>query len=77
MPKKTLKTARGKGRIPTLNAVEISESAKGNIRSITNYLIGQISSMGMSVIVTCSKISKSQYLAFMAKFREIIKGAAE
>jgi len=69
MSKKTPKTARDRLKGKTTNkspyapsTFEPTETQKANIRNITKYLTGQISSMGMNVIVSRSRISKSQYL---------------
>jgi len=67
MAKKTPKTARArlKGRAATpapyaLSTFEAPETHKASIRNITRYLVGQITGMGMSVVVSRSRISKSQ-----------------
>ena len=56
MPRSTLRGRKKPFKHPPTPA------PKNNIRNITNYLISQISAMGMSVISTQSRISKSQYL---------------
>ena len=54
MPKSTLR-----GRKKSFKKTPVPNN---NIRNIINYLINQISGMGMSVISTQSRISKSWYL---------------
>ena len=71
MSKKTLKPVRDrqKGKAPAPYAhstFEPLEIQKASIRNITNYLVSQISRMGMSVIVSKSRISKSHYLSVEA-----------
>lgn len=71
MSKKTLKTVRdrhkGKAQTPYApSTFDPPETIKASIRNIINYLVSQISGMGMSVIVSKSRISKSQYLSVEA-----------
>lgn len=81
MSKKTLKTIRGRRKKDGKPAApyapstfEPPETRKANIRTITNYLIAQISGLGMSVIVTRSGLSKSQsqYLSVDAGRRRYV-----
>jgi hypothetical protein len=70
MSKKALKTARNRHKKREKNPSEIPAS----IRNATNYLMRQLSFMGMSVIVLRSRISKSQYLsADTGKRRHVIR----
>ena len=73
MSKKTLKTARGKRKRPAApyapETFAPPETSNNSIRNIANYLTEQISLMGMSVIVSCSRVSKSQYLCVNARER--------
>jgi len=77
MSKKTLKTIRGRRRkynekskgLYGPSSFEPPETTKDNIRNITNYLVRQISGMGMTVIVSFSNVSKSRYLSVDAGMR--------
>ena len=69
MSQKTLKKMRDRYRNKAANPRPYTpvicnnhEIKKTNVRRITNYLIGQISGMGMNVAVIKSCISRSQYL---------------
>jgi len=77
MSKKTLKTARGRRRKYNEkskgqygpSSFDPPETTKDNIRNITNYLVKQVSGMGMTVVVSCSRVSKSRYLSVDAGMR--------